>query len=106
MAIVVIILRYQYRRGASLIAAVIGWWPSPSSRVCWVAGMLATLRATASASPICRSPAPREKAEPRKKYPSDADSQEAADQYTAEDYGDLFEEVGRQDAKGGTERIS
>ena len=89
----------------SLIAAVIGWVALAVIAGLLVAGMLATFLARDGlGSPIRRSPAPGEKAEPRKKYPSDADSAEAADQYTAEDYGDLFEEVGRQDAKGGTER--
>lgn len=89
----------------SLIAAVIGWVALAVIAGLLVAGMLATFLARDGlGSPIRRSPAPGEKAEPRKKYPSDADSAEAADQYTAEDYGGLFEEVGRQDAKGGTER--
>ena len=44
-----------------------------------VAGMLATFLARDGlGSPIRRSPAPGEKAEPRKKYPSDSDSAEAA----------------------------
>lgn len=40
---------------------------------------------------------------PQIKRPSDADSANSDDQYTSEDYGDLFEEVGRQDGRGGEE---
>lgn len=44
---------------------------------------------------------PSTRPEPRIKRPSDADSAEGAEGYTATDYGDLFEEVGRQDVRGG-----
>lgn len=40
---------------------------------------------------------------PYEKNPSDADDAESADKFTSEDYGDLFEEVGRQDALGKTD---
>lgn len=40
---------------------------------------------------------------PRVKRPSDSDTAESADAFTSEDYGDLFEEVGRQDVRGGSE---
>ncbi|MEZ5188226.1 MAG: hypothetical protein R2723_06305 [Microbacterium sp.] len=70
-----------------------------------VAGMLATFLArdglglTDPSQPRAR----REGGAPQER-PVRRRLAEAADQYTAEDYGDLFEEVGRQDAKGGTER--
>lgn len=38
---------------------------------------------------------------PKTKRPSDGDDADSSDDYTSEDYGDLFEEVGRQDGRGG-----
>lgn len=65
-----------------------------------VAGLLLTFILRESRDP--KGPAINEaRGFPYTKNPSDSDDAESADEFTAEDYGDLFEEVGRQDAAGG-----
>lgn len=64
-----------------------------------VAGMLLSFILRESRDP--KGPAIDKDNFPYDKKPSDADHAESADEFTSEDYGDLFEEVGRQDAAGG-----
>lgn len=89
----------------SAIAAIIGWVALGILAALLVGAMLLTfLIRDGLGTPIRRSPPPGEKLKPKKKYPSDADDATTADQYTSQDYGDLFEEVGRQDVAGGEQR--
>ncbi len=89
----------------SAIAAIIGWVALGILAALLVGAMLLTfLIRDGLGTPIRRSPAPGEELKPKKKYPSDADDATTTDQYTSQDYGDLFEEVGRQDVAGGEQR--
>jgi len=84
----------------SLIAAVIGWVALAILAVVIVGALLLTfLLRDGLGTP--KGPSTPKRGFPYTKRPEDADSSDNADDKTAQDYGDLFEEVGRQDALGG-----
>jgi hypothetical protein len=103
--VVIVLLIVVVALVLSVIAATIGWIALAAIAALTVAALLLTfLIRDGLGSPIRRSPAPGDKPQPRTKYPSDADDATSAEDYTSEDYGDLIEEVGRQDALGGEQR--
>jgi len=84
----------------SLIAAVIGWIALAIIAVVIVGSLLLTfLLRDGLGTP--KGPSTPKRGFPYSKRPEDADSSDNADDKTAQDYGDLFEEVGRQDVIGG-----
>lgn len=98
--IVIIIVIIVVVAVLALIAAVIGWIALAVIGTLLVAAMLITfLVRDGLGSP--KGPTTPKKGFPYDRRPSDSDAAEDADSYTARDYGDLFEEVGRQDVLGG-----
>lgn len=92
----------------SLIAAVIGWVALAVIAILAVAALLLTFLVRETKDPTRLTPdgdpEKGDRVEPtRSKYPSDADDATTADEFTSEDYGDLFQEVGLQDAAGETD---